>query len=96
MNGSGVAWDSLLKISDPGLAGSQPQKESDITNFLENFRDFGEAVSFKDMIFGFRATSVNGGDSIKLVQEVADFSDSDRKSASGLFAALALAGVDMF
>jgi hypothetical protein len=77
MNGSGVSWDSLLVTSDPGLAGAQPLQAGDelvlsgLREDLASLRELDTARVDKKLIFGFRATSVNAGDSIKLVSEVA-------------------------
>ena len=100
MNGSGVSWDSLLAISEPGLAGSKLQKVYDITNFLYKLDEDGvlkpgKLSDFRDdadperLIFGFRATSVNGGDSIKLVQEYPG--NDDINGATAFFDAVKVA-----
>jgi hypothetical protein len=80
MNGSGVSWDSLLAISDPGLAGAQPLQAKTVLeldeHLLSGLREDLKALRYQSpeklekLIFGIRATSVNAGDSIKLVTEV--------------------------
>ena len=90
MNGSGVSWDSLLAISDPGLAGAQPLQAGDelvlsgLREDLVALRKLDSERVDKKLIFGFRATSVNAGDSIKLVSEVASSLDEVTTFFAGL------------
>ena len=90
MNGSGVSWDSLLAISDPGLAGAQPLQAGDelvlsgLRKDLAALRELDPERVDKKLIFGIRATSVNAGDSIKLVSEVASSLDEVTTFFAGL------------
>lgn len=95
MNGSGVSWDSLLAISDPGLAGAQPLQAgkelvldelvlSGLRKDLAALRELDPERVDKKLIFGIRATSVNAGDSIKLVSEVASSLDEVTTFFAGL------------
>jgi len=64
MNGTKVAWDESFGLSSTGLKGPASDKETFITEGDSYFTT--QTVSFDSLqTLGIRATSVNGGDSIK-------------------------------
>jgi hypothetical protein len=76
MNGSGETWDGYQKISSAGLTSTPPDSFIDASGGHSSFSitagaDFLEAFAAEgaDLILGVRATSVNGGGSIKAVDD---------------------------
>jgi hypothetical protein len=84
MNGSGETWDGYQKISSAGLTSTPPDSFIDASGshnsftitadatFLAAFADAGE-----NLTLGVRATSVNGGGSIKAVDDEPDVDDGE-------------------
>jgi hypothetical protein len=84
MNGSGETWDGYQKISSAGLTSTPPDSYIDAAGghssfsitadatFLAAFADAGE-----NLTLGVRATSVNGGGSIKAVDDEPDVDDGE-------------------
>ncbi|MFM7086974.1 MAG: hypothetical protein ACKOXO_08300 [Cyanobium sp.] len=73
MNGSKVAWDSFLKVSNPGLGKEGTDKASVLTAGeslqLDAPADFDPA---RFAVLGIRATSVQGNSSLKAVDRSPD------------------------
>ena len=71
MNGTGVVWDGYEYVSSTGLGKAGETKTTFITQ--GETLSFTADVDFSDLtVLGIRATSVNGGDSIKGVDQNAD------------------------
>jgi hypothetical protein len=73
MNGTGEDWDGVAKLSDTGLGKEGDQKDTFISEgetAVFTLADLGITGDFdvaNGGTLGVRATSVNGGDSLKLV-----------------------------
>ncbi|MFU8865870.1 MAG: VCBS domain-containing protein [Rhodobacterales bacterium] len=77
MNGSGESWDHVCKLSSAGLGADGDNKstfldaESERTSLQLNISDLGlgdlSTLDWGNVTLGLRATSVNDGDSVKLV-----------------------------
>ncbi|MBX3501691.1 MAG: hypothetical protein KF889_19800 [Alphaproteobacteria bacterium] len=83
MNGSGEDWDGMMKLSNAGLGTEGEDKNSFISEgevAVFSLADFGITGDFNVAgggTLGVRATSVNGGDSIKLVDKDPVFDDGE-------------------
>lgn len=83
MNGSGEDWDGMMKLSNAGLGKEGEDKNSFISEnetAVFSLADFGITGDFdvaNGGTLGVRATSVNGGDSIKLVDKEPVFDDGE-------------------
>jgi VCBS repeat-containing protein len=77
MNGTGIAWDDVAVLSNAGLGKEGTNKSTYLTEgkaleFDLASLSFDGIVDWQAVTFGVRATSVNGGGSVKLVDSSAD------------------------
>ncbi|MFM7170631.1 MAG: VCBS domain-containing protein [Cyanobium sp.] len=77
MNGTGIAWDDVAVLSRPGLGPAGENKSTFITpgetlEFSLASLGFGAIADWSVVTVGVRATSVNGGGSVKLVDTTAE------------------------
>lgn len=83
MNGSGEDWDGVMKLSNTGLGKEGENKTTFVSegeSWTFNLADFGITGDFDPAsggMLGVRATSVNGGDSVKLVDKEPEFDPGD-------------------
>lgn len=72
MNGTGIAWDDVAALSNPGLGPAGENKATFITpgetqEYSLTSLGFANIKDWSVVTMGVRATSVNGGGSVKFV-----------------------------
>lgn len=77
MNGTGIVWDDLAVLSSAGLGPAGTEKatfltEGETLTYSLSDLGFGSIEDWSEVTFGVRATSVNGGGSVKLVDTTAE------------------------